>query len=58
MEKEHGLINTLCSVYICCPTDACAKCMKNTKIKDLVESCTTILFSSESITKGLIKVHF
>ena len=50
MEKEDGLIKTVRSVCVCCSNDACSICMENIKIKNLVESCTKILFSSESIT--------
>jgi len=57
MDKEDGLINTVCSIYVCYYNDACSICMKNTKFKNLVESCTKILFFSESIIEDLRKVH-
>jgi hypothetical protein len=52
MEKEEGLINTVCIVYVCCSTDACTICIKkNTEIKNLVESYIEYYFLQNQLQR-------
>jgi hypothetical protein len=44
MEKEEGLINTVCIVYVGCPAYACKMYMKSKTLRILLNHNPSIIF--------------